>query len=174
MTLRPDRWIRFLVAAASLSGACVAEVMPGTTLELSLPVWNGFESVADAMQPSCGSLECHGLPQRNLRLFGERGLRLNAADTSAEGATNNDEYEADYWAVVALEPELLSAVLQDGGSDPERLILIRKGRGTTRHKGGSLMRPNDNLDQCLVEWLKGNILTDACKMAAKLTAPAPP
>jgi hypothetical protein len=126
------------------------------------------------MQPSCATLDCHGHPQRNLRLFGERGLRLGADVTSAEGPTNSAEYEADYWAVVALEPELLSTVLQDGGADPERLILIRKGRGTTRHKGGSLMRPSDDLDQCLVEWLKGNILVDACKTAARLMPPALP
>jgi hypothetical protein len=69
---------------------------------------------------------------------------------------------------------LLSTVLQDGGADPERLILIRKGRGTTRHKGGSLMKPGGDLDQCLVEWLKGNILVDACQTAARLAAPASP
>jgi hypothetical protein len=173
MTLRRGRWT-LLIAAASLNGSCIGEVMPGSTSELSLPVREGFESIADAMQPSCGTLDCHGHPKRNLRLFGERGLRLNGVDTSAEGATSNDEYEADYWAVVGLEPELLSTVLQDGGMDPERLILIRKGRGTTRHKGGSLMQPNDNLDHCLVEWLKGNILVDPCKTAARLAAPASP
>ena len=171
MTVHRTPSVVWLLAAALLTASCVGEVGPTGPFELRLPIRDGFESVADAMQPSCATLDCHGHPQRNLRLFGERGLRLGGVDTSAEGATNSDEYEADYWAVVALEPELLSTVLEEGGADPERLILIRKGRGTTRHKGGSLMRPDDNLDQCLVEWLKGNVLVDACKMAARLMPP---
>jgi hypothetical protein len=73
---------------------------------------------------------------------------------------------------VSLEPETLAAVIHDGGNDPERLILIRKGRGTTRHKGGALMRPDDNLDQCLTAWLRGTILLDPCKAASKISAPS--
>jgi hypothetical protein len=140
---------------------------------LAAPSSEGFSEVADAMQPSCGTLDCHGQAGRNLRLFGGRGLRLFAADTSAEGPTTAAEYEATYWAVVALEPETITAVVRDGGNNPERLLLIRKGRGITRHKGGTLMRPNDNLDQCIVEWLKGTVAVDQCRVAAKLSAGTP-
>ena len=76
----------WLLAAVSLT-SCVGQVGPIGPLELRLPIREGFEGVADAMQPSCATLDCHGHPQRNLRLFGERGLRLNGADTSAEGKT---------------------------------------------------------------------------------------
>ena len=57
--------------------------------------------------------------------------------------------------------------------NPERWILIRKGRGTTRHKGGALMQPNDDLDQCIVEWLKGNILVDRCFAASRIGVDRP-
>jgi hypothetical protein len=155
------------LAAASLS--CVG-VVGGESpqFELTVPSSDGFEHVADAMQPSCGTLDCHGQQDRNLRLYGGRGLRLDPATNSSDGTTQPAEYEANYWSVVALEPELLATVTREGGQNPERLILIRKGRGTTRHKGGALMQPNDDLDQCIVEWLKGNILVDRCFAASRI------
>lgn len=163
-----------LVLGAVSAASCVGVVGSGrVSAELAAPPREGFENVADAMQPSCGSLECHGQRGRNLRLFGARGLRLDSAENSKEGITLPDEYEANYWSVVALEPETLATVVDEGGVDLERLILIRKGRGTTRHKGGTLMRPGDDLDQCMVEWLKGNILTDRCFAASRLGPPDP-
>ncbi|MES1171995.1 MAG: hypothetical protein ABUL77_02055 [Bacteroidota bacterium] len=164
-------------AMVAVGDGCVAEVAPSAPAvdrQLRLPVLAGFDRVADAMQPSCGTLDCHGQVTRNLRLFGERGLRLDAQDTSGEGATTLAEYEADYWAIVTLEPEILSAVLRDGGRGPERLMLVRKGRGATRHKGGALMRPNGPLDQCVLDWLKGNILEDQCKTASRISADMTP
>jgi hypothetical protein len=161
-----------LLALLALAAASSCVGAPESTTEdapLRLPLLLGFDSVADALQPSCGTLDCHGQPGRNLRLFGARGLRLDAHDTSAEGLTTVAEYEANYWSIAALEPEVLSDVLAAGGDDPERLILIRKGRGTTRHKGGTLMQPNDDLDQCLLDWLKGTISKDRCQQAARLT-----
>jgi hypothetical protein len=160
------------LAAASLS--CIGVVGGDSPhFGLAAPSSAGFEQVADAMQPSCGTLDCHGQVDRNLRLYGGRGLRLDPAATSSDGTTSPAEYEANYWSVVALEPELLATVTNEGGRDPERLILIRKGRGTTRHKGGALMQPGDNLDQCIVEWLKGNVLVDRCFAAARISVDMP-
>ena len=158
--------------AASLSCVGVVGGAPPDFV-LSAPPREGFEHVADAMQPSCGTLDCHGQQDRNLRLYGGRGLRLDPANDSADGNTEPPEYEANYWSVVALEPELLATVTRDGGQNPERLILIRKGRGTTRHKGGALMQPNDDLDQCIVEWLKGNIVVDRCFAASRISVDMP-
>lgn len=160
-------------ATAFSTPSCVGEVQApeATNLPLEAPPRVGFESVADAIQPSCGTLDCHGQVGRNMRLFGARGLRLSAMDTSAEGVTQPPEYDADYWAIVALEPELLAAVVREKGDRPERLTLIRKGRGTERHKGGRLMSPNDNLDRCIVGWVAGRIEADACQTAAMITAP---
>ena len=160
------------LAVASLS--CVG-VVGGESphSELAAPPSAGFQHVADAMQPSCGTLDCHGQPGRNLRLYGGRGLRLDPAATSSDGTTSPAEYEANYWSVVALEPELLATVTREGGRDPERLILIRKGRGTIRHKGGALMQPGDDLDQCIVEWLKANVLVDRCFAASRIGVDTP-
>lgn len=166
-------WI-MLAAAAAGPPSCVGTVGNDEVHhELRQPVRQGFEAVADAMQPSCGTLDCHGQIGRNLRLYGARGLRLDGADNSEEGTTMPAEHEATYWAIVALEPEAMSAAVAEGGRDPERLMLIRKGRGATRHKGGDLMRTNPSLDRCLVEWLKGIILVDECA-AAELVAPTSP
>jgi hypothetical protein len=160
------------LAAASVS--CVGVVGdPDPNFALTAPPRAGFESVADAMQPSCGTLDCHGQPDRNLRLFGGRGLRLDPADTAKDGTTTPAEYDADYWSVVAIEPEILATVTAEGGQYPERWILIRKGRGTTRHKGGTLMQPNDDLDACITEWIKGNILVDRCFTASRIGADQP-
>lgn len=102
-------------------------------------------------------------------------MRLAATDNAGDGLTTPAEYDATYWDVVALEPESLAAVVREGGSHPERWLLIRKGRGTTRHKGGTLMSPGDPLDQCLAAWVSGVIAQDACQAAAQLMPPnAPP
>lgn len=164
-----------LLGALVGASGCVAEVGPtSVSTELRAPVRVGFEGVADGLQPSCGTLDCHGQAGRNLRLFGERGLRLAADENPGEGATTPAEYEANYWSLVALEPEALSSVLAAAGANPERLILIRKGRGTTRHKGGAQAPENGPLDQCVVGWLRGAIPTEACRTAAKRTVPALP
>lgn len=42
------------------------------------------KEVADALQPSCGTLDCHRQVTRNLRLFGARGLRLDPTHTSPD------------------------------------------------------------------------------------------
>jgi hypothetical protein len=163
-------WLGLAVATVSCTGV-VGDPMP--TFMLRTPPRDGFESVADAMQPSCGTLDCHGQPDRNLRLYGGRGLRLDPAKSSKDGETAPAEYDANYWSVVAIEPEILSTVTAEAGRDPERWILIRKGRGTTRHKGGALMQPDDDLDACIVEWIKGNILVDRCFAASRIGVDQP-
>lgn len=161
-------------ALAAVGLSCVGVVGgPSPDFTLKAPPRAGFEPVADAMQPSCGTLDCHGQIDRNLRLYGGRGLRLASADTSKDGNTQPPEYDADYWSVVNIEPEILATVTAEGGQDPERWILIRKGRGTTRHKGGTLMQPNDDLDQCIVQWLAGNIVVDRCFAASRISVDQP-
>jgi len=140
-------------------------------VELLAPSRVNFEQVADAMQPHCGTLDCHGQAGRNMRLFGSRGLRLAADANPLDGNTTSAEYDATFWSVTGLEPETLTAVVQDKGADPERLSLIRKARGHERHKGGTLMSSGDPLDQCLVSWLAGAVVQGPCKVAAKYAAP---
>lgn len=177
------RWQRFRLAVLACSAAAGCEgviIEPGQgsgapggspSTPLLAPARAGFEDVANAMQPYCGTLDCHGQWGRNLRLFGGRGLRLDPKENSAEGTTTPDELDATYWSVVALEPEILSAVIADQGARPERLTLIRKALNTETHKGGACMSVNDKLDTCLRSWLAGRVDTAACKVAADLMRP---
>jgi hypothetical protein len=165
-------------AALALTGAlaCSGEAIdmrPEPRL-LQAPPRDSFEPVADALQATCGTLDCHGQVGRNLRLYGARGLRLDAKTTSAEGTTTAAEYEATFWAVVGLEPEALSAVVRERGADPARLSLIRKARGTDHHKGGILMKAGDDLDRCLTSWLAGKVRVEACEAISLAPRPMVP
>jgi hypothetical protein len=175
------------IAGATLLGALAATVVgafpacegqisePGgggvVRQELLAPPRANFERVADAMQPHCGTLDCHGQAGRNMRLFGGRGLRLSPGANPLDGDTTPAEYDATFWSVVGLEPETMTAVLEDKGADPERLSLIRKARGHERHKGGTLMNAGDPLDQCLTSWLAGALTEGPCQVAAMYAAP---
>ena len=159
-----------LLAAPGCTGSesPVFDARPASDGErpLQAPSRIGFETVANAMQPRCGTLDCHGQIGRNLRLFGSRGLRLLAKDNPADNVTTVEEYDATYWSVIALEPEILTQVVRDGGQRPERLTLIRKARGVDLHKGAALMKPGDDLDNCLLTWLSGTLADAFCRAAA--------
>ena len=155
----------------SCSGQIVAPE-PEAPATLATPTRAGFKGVADALQPTCGTLDCHGQVGRNLRLYGERGLRLAPLDTSGEGATTDAEYEATYLSVTGLEPEIMSLVIEDKGARPDRLSLIRKARGDERHKGGSLMHAGDDLDRCLLSWLAGVVAAGNCQAVADAERPS--
>jgi hypothetical protein len=118
--------------------------------------------VADVLQRSCGTLDCHGQVGRGLRLYGGRGLRLDPRGNSADAPTSVAEYDESYWSVVGLEPELLSAVVQDHGRLPERLTMVRKARGVEKHKGGTLLMAGDAQDRCLLSWLAGALERATC------------
>lgn len=158
------------LACALFVAACGLPENSGV-IGLHLPDHNAFPQVADALQPSCGTLDCHGQPGRNLRLYGGRGLRLDPHGNSADEPTTDSEYQASFRSLTALEPEALDAVVASGGTDVERLSLLRKGRGVERHKGGVQMQAGDPLDRCLVSWLSGRIDTAACARVA--SAPPP-
>jgi hypothetical protein len=132
---------------------------------LAAPPRAGFEPVADALISTCGTLDCHGQRGRNLRLFGNHGLRLAAADDPGGAPTTAAEYDADYWSLIGLEPETLDLVMRTRGADPDLLSLFRKPRGSDDHKGGALMKPKDPLDRCLLSWLAGPLDEDACEAA---------
>lgn len=134
-----------------------------------------FELVSEMLGARCGSLDCHGQVGRNLRLYSRSGLRLDpAAVPEADAGVGTDaETEANYRSVIALEPELLRLVIEDGGEQPERLTLIRKARGTESHKGGQALVPTSSGDNCLVSWLQGNLNGLACLEGARLSRPNP-
>jgi hypothetical protein len=154
-----------LVLGACLAAGCGLPHGEGLA-DLQRPDRTSFPLVADALQPSCGTLDCHGQRGRNLRLFGGRGLRLDPHGNSADEPISDGEYQASFLSVVALEPEALDAVVREGAKDPERLSLIRKARGTELHKGGVQMLPGDPLDRCLISWLEGRVRADSCLRVA--------
>lgn len=121
-----------------------------------------FKDVAQVLVHHCGSLDCHGTPQRNLRLYGNEGLRRNAGDVPLLPTTSDAEINDDYLSIIALEPELISAVFAEGGARPERLTFVRKARGQESHKGDAPIVQGDDSDTCITSWLAGKTDTAAC------------
>lgn len=110
-----------------------------------------------------------------MRLYGELGLRLSADDVPAGDETTSEEHAENYFAVVALEPELLSDVWRDAGNGSQRLSLVRKARGDEAHKGGSIFVAGQPGDRCIQSWLSGEVDSALCEVAAELpTSPFAP
>ena len=156
-----------LLALSSL--ACAAAPDGNARVPVVAPSAASFTTVATFLEHRCGTLDCHGQVGRNLRLYGYDGLRLAAADVPGGAPTTADEIAVDYLSVIGLEPEILAAVVEEGGAQPERLTLVRKGRGSEHHKGGALIMVGDAQDRCLTSWLAGAVDDAAC--TAALTTP---
>jgi len=127
--------------------------------------------VSPVIEKRCGSLDCHGSPARNMRIYSSRGLRLtnDAGILPGQGDTTEDEVTANYQSVLTLEPELTNIVIGDQG-DPYTLLLVKKPLEIEKHKGGPVIRRGDDAERCIVSWLKEDVLTpidrDACTRAA--------
>jgi hypothetical protein len=133
-----------------------------------------FGPVSDFLDHRCGTLDCHGQPARNLRVWGCEGMRLKGVDVSIcsrkkGGAPSSpDEHQATYRSLVGLEPAVMSEVVANRGHDPELLTFIRKARGTEAHKGGAPVVPGDDQDVCMTSWLAGRTNLTACGNALSL------
>ena len=157
----------FLLALSGL--ACASAPDGNARVAVVAPSAASFPAVATFLEHRCGTLDCHGQIGRNLRLYGYDGLRLAAADLPGGAPTTADEIAVDYQSVIGLEPEILATVVEQGGAQPERLTLVRKGRGSEHHKGGALIMVGDAQDRCLTSWLAGAVDDVAC--ADALTTP---
>ena len=155
--------------AAALAPLGCAETVPEETTHL--PNRAEFPLVLDALERRCATLDCHGTPGRNLRLYTGSGLRLDPTNIPGNGQTTEEEYTASYWSVYGLEPEVMSAVVGDGGADPMRLLILQKARGMDHHKPGALIEEGDDTDLCIRTWLKGKTNEARCKTAAEFGAP---
>jgi len=164
-----------LAVAAAVATACGAPP-DDARVSVATPDRTQFPPVSALLDHRCGSLDCHGARTRNLQVFGCEGLRLGDAApgcrTSSGTDTSVEEHEATFRSLVALEPAVMTAVVQGGGAHPELLSFLRKARGTEAHKGGVLVTPGDDQDVCLTSWLAGTTNLDAC--AAALAAPVRP
>jgi hypothetical protein len=154
---------------AVAAGACVTETAD-TRVAPPAPDRASFPAVSDLLDHRCGTLDCHGVTYRNLRIYGREGLRLAATDrpTSKPGTTTVAEYDATFQSLVGLEPELMGAVVAEGGARPERLTFVRKARGTEDHKGLAIWPAGGPEDLCVTSWLAGK--ADAATCAKALAA----
>jgi hypothetical protein len=164
--------------AATLAGAVAFAVPCGAPPDdgrvgVVAPDLAQFPPVSMLLDHRCGSLDCHGSRTRNLQIYGCEGLRLGDASPGCRVSsginTTAEEHEATYRSLVALEPAVMSAVVQGHGADPELLTFVRKARGTEAHKGGTLVTPGDDQDVCITSWLASATNLDACARA--LAAP---
>jgi hypothetical protein len=137
-----------------------------STFTGAVPDRASFPPVADLLGKRCGTLDCHGSAYRNLRVYASQGLRLSPSDRPiSKGQTTAAEYDEDYRSVVGLEPEVMDAVVSEGGANPDRLTFVRKARGSEHHKGGSLMQAGDAQDTCITSWLAGQTDVAGCMAA---------
>jgi len=162
-----------LLVSFALGGCQPDTRSPNSGLALEFPSREDFTGPADAMQVKCGTLDCHGQIGRNLRLYGTYGMRLDNANNPIDPfVTSDDEYDASYWSVTALEPEDMTRVLK-GEASVIDLAFIRKPRGLEKHKGHQLMTKGDPLDRCLVGWVTGTPDPDSCMIAKMTGRPQP-
>jgi len=156
-------------APAIVVAACA---LPASDARFSerLPDRDTFPEVAQVLVRHCGTLDCHGTRARNLRLYGNEGLRWAATDQPlSPPCTTADEIEQDYISVVGLEPEVMSEVVTVDGADPERLTLVRKALELEHHKGGAALHAGDDADRCLRSWLAMQTDQAACLRALPAT-----
>jgi hypothetical protein len=163
-------------AAAALAFAACAGAPSDARIGVLTPPEDQFPPVGDLLVHRCGTLDCHGNAQRNLKIYGCEGLRLDPMATPGcrsmvAGGTNTTaaEYDATFRSLVGLEPTVMSNVVHQGGTNPELLTFVRKARGDEQHRGGVLITPGDNQDICITSWLAAEngrtTNTDACTQA---------
>jgi hypothetical protein len=162
-----------LAAAALTSGAACGEHGEATAL-LAMPSSEGFGAVSAVLEPNCGTLDCHGAPARNLRVYGKRGLRFDGSHvTGAAVDTTPREIEATYHSILGLQPEVLSQLFAERGRDPQRWIVITKARGLENHVGKDRLPSGSPGDRCLVSWASGTLDQAACGADAFGPVPRP-
>jgi len=160
-----------LAFSAMVAAAAFACSVPSSNARFDeqTPDTVSFPPVASMLIQACGTLDCHGTVGRNLRLYGDTGLRYSPVDVpSTLIPTTADEIAQDYESVVGLEPEITSQVVASGGANPERLTFYRKARGLESHKGGATVAQGDPRDVCITTWLQGHADASACTAALSL------
>ncbi len=152
-----------LAAVTAATGAACSTPDPNDRVDAAGPGRDTFVDVSRALEHRCGSLDCHGTPYRNMRIYGYGGLRIDPAQSpEAPRAATVEEIDRNYESLIGLEPALMREVTQ-GKRDPQTLIVVRKARGEESHKGGARVTKGDDADVCLLTWLRGNVDAPACK-----------
>ncbi len=176
------RFVALLAVASPLAAGLVVACSapdPDARVKPTLPDRAAFTAVAPVLVLRCGTLDCHGNEYRNMRLYGRYGRRLGTSCETADGGvgapitrpdscggSTKAEIDADYDAVVSVEPEITSQVAAKK-ADPGMLTFVRKARGNEHHKGGQRITPGDDADKCVLGWLRGAPDNDACARASQ-------
>jgi hypothetical protein len=194
--LRSGVLLRAGVSSSAL-GACLAacSAVQQERIGVDAPPSDeaSFGPVGDMLEHRCGTLDCHGEPGRNLRIWGCGGMRLDPSlapsctRIQGGGPTTVPEHYATYRSLVGLEPNVMTTVYDGcrtaGGvyppssaCHPELLTFVRKARGIEAHKGGQLISVAgvdggpDPQDVCIVTWLEGKTDDNACSDALGIPA----
>ncbi len=170
--IQPVRYSSVLASILGLALTACAGPSGDQVFVEDAPTTMNFDSVSDALEMHCGTLDCHGNTSRNFRIYGIDGSRLAGSDVPGGNPTTSAEYAETYESIVSLQPEVLSEIVAQGGARPERFIVITKGRGTEHHKGGVRMNQGDATDVCITSWLTGTVNTDACTSATAVSPPS--
>jgi hypothetical protein len=147
-----------VIVLAALTTACASKPDNKRVTEILQPDFPTYATYVDPyLQRRCGTLDCHGQPGRAYRLYGFSGFRLYNEDAglvSGQQPTTPAEVIANYQAAVSVEPEEMSRLIATQGTDPRKLILLRKPLLLERHKGGPAMAEDDPGYRCVVAWLR--------------------
>jgi hypothetical protein len=161
-----------IFVACLLAAGCAEPPSDARVTETVLPDRGTFPYVGEVLEVHCGTLDCHGSVFRNLRIYGDEGLRYSPADhPCVPSDTTEGEFGQDYDSVVGLQPEVLNEVMADHGADPERLDLLAKPMGIDAHKGLTIITKGDDKYTCITSWLAGDTNKPAC-LSAMLSTPA--
>jgi hypothetical protein len=115
------------------------------------------DSVDPYIEKQCGTLDCHGQPGRGFRVYGFRGLRLYSQEAGlipGVQQTTPEEVNANYFALISVEPETFNRVMARNGTDPDVLLFLRKAMNLERHKGGALFAKESAPYRCITAWLR--------------------
>lgn len=138
---------------------------------LTPPMPEHFEHFGEMLAVRCGSLDCHGQVARPLRIYGGRGMRLSPDETTGSGPTSDEELVANLRSAFAIEPEVTSEVVREGGARPERLTIFRKALGLEHHKGGAPLAAGGSGDLCFRSWLAQAVDVERCDDASNWERP---
>jgi hypothetical protein len=173
--MRLSRWSLLAAVWSPCATACVTN--PDTTAAVTIdqPSFAQFAGggtnpgVHTFLEQRCGTLDCHGQAGRPFRLYSTGGLRLldDAGLFPGGGADTAEEIAANYDALVALQPEETSRVVQ-GIDPPTSLLIVAKPLALQTHKGGQVLAPGGSGDACLESWLVGQIDMTSCAAAAQV------
>lgn len=115
------------------------------------------DSVDPYVEKQCGTLDCHGEPGRGFRVYGFRGLRLYSQEAGlipGVQQTTQEEINANYFALISVEPETFNRVMARNGVDSDLLLFLRKAMNLERHKGGALFAKESAPYRCITAWLR--------------------